>query len=69
MTVILYLNDAYSGGKTRIGLTAIEPRTGTALVFPHELCHEGEAVTSGTKIVLRTDVMFRAAAGTEDTSS
>lgn len=59
LTVILYLNDDYSGGQTRFGSVAVQPVAGMALLFPHELRHEGEAVTAGTKAVLRTDVMYR----------
>lgn len=61
LTVILYLNDDYSGGQTRFGPVAVQPKAGMALLFPHELRHEGEAVTAGTKEVLRTDVMYRVA--------
>ena len=29
-----------------------------ALIFEHELLHEGAAVTAGRKYVLRSDVMY-----------
>ena len=37
----------------------IIPKKGTALVFRHELKHEGQKVLSGTKYVLRSDIMHR----------
>jgi prolyl 4-hydroxylase len=58
LTVIIYLNEGYSGGQTTFGTLAIQPTMGTALVFPHELVHEGAEVTAGVKCVLRSDVMF-----------
>ena len=65
LTLMVYLNDDYSGGTTRFDLAnepeplVIEPTAGTALVFMHERLHEGAAVISGSKYVLRTDVMYR----------
>jgi hypothetical protein len=58
LTVILYLNEGYAGGETRFGDLAVRPRAGMALLFPHELRHEGAEVTAGVKCVLRTDVMY-----------
>jgi len=37
----------------------IVPATGTALLFQHMLLHAGKRVTSGTKLVLRSDVLYR----------
>jgi prolyl 4-hydroxylase len=65
MTLMVYLNDGYGGGRTRFDLPGfpepvlVEPRRGMALVFMHDKVHEGEEVTSGAKYVLRTDVMYR----------
>lgn len=65
LTLMVYLNSDYCGGRTRFWLvgenaeTAIAPETGTALVFMHDRRHEGELVTVGVKYVLRTDVMYR----------
>ncbi len=69
LTVQLYLDDAsgMTGGRTRFYRdrsgrelwAAIAPRRGTAIVFDHRVWHDGEAVTSGIKHVLRTDVMYR----------
>lgn len=58
-TFMIYLNDNYSGGETTFNDLTIVPKTGTALIFLHELEHEGSAVTAGTKYVLRTDIMYR----------
>eukprot|EP01125_Pyxidicula_operculata_P007220 TRINITY_DN2454_c0_g1_i2.p1 TRINITY_DN2454_c0_g1~~TRINITY_DN2454_c0_g1_i2.p1 ORF type:complete len:975 (-),score=208.94 TRINITY_DN2454_c0_g1_i2:42-2966(-) len=35
------------------------PKTGMAVIFNHDLNHEGGEVTQGWKYILRTDVMFR----------
>lgn len=59
-TLMVYLNEGFEGGRTEFSdHPAVEPSTGRALVFYHPLMHQGAAVTSGTKYVLRTDVMYR----------
>ncbi|MEO5944972.1 MAG: 2OG-Fe(II) oxygenase [Ferruginibacter sp.] len=58
-TFMIYLNDNYEGGNTSFNNLIIQPKQGTALVFLHELEHEGNSVKQGTKHVLRTDIMFR----------
>ena len=59
LTVIFYLNDDFEGGETDFFGRAVTPKTGAAILFPHELHHEGRPVFGGVKFVLRTDVMFR----------
>lgn len=69
LTCMLYLNDSaeFSGGATRYYaeraegsevLGAVRPEAGTLIVFDHGLWHDGEAVSSGTKYVMRTDVLY-----------
>jgi len=58
-TFMIYLNDNYEGGETTFTNLTIQPRQGTALVFLHDLEHEGSSVIQGIKYVLRTDIMFR----------
>ena len=58
LTFIIYLNDSYEGGETEFAWEKVEPRAGRALVFPHRLRHQGARIVSGTKYVLRTDVMY-----------
>ncbi len=69
LTCMLYLNDAaeFSGGATRYYaeraegselLGVVRPEAGTLIVFDHALWHDGEAVVSGTKYVMRTDVLY-----------
>jgi len=62
LTLMVYLNDGFGGGKTRFHDFDVDvvPRTGSALLFQHRLLHEGCEVTSGVKYVLRSDVMYRA---------
>jgi len=61
LTFMVYLNEGFGGGTTRFHDFDIDvrPRTGHALLFQHRLLHEGCEVTSGTKYVLRSDVMYR----------
>ena len=58
-TFMIYLNDDFSGGETEFEHDTIRPKKGTALLFKHELRHEGKALLEGVKYVLRTDVMYR----------
>jgi predicted 2-oxoglutarate/Fe(II)-dependent dioxygenase YbiX len=61
LTLILYLNDEYSGGETFFAdsESLIAPRAGKAILFPHQLWHEGRTVKDGHKYILRTDVMYK----------
>ena len=56
------LNDGFEGGDTQFQWESVKPQRGMALVFPHRLSHQGSAVSSGVKYVLRTDVMYSAPA-------
>ncbi|RYX80973.1 2OG-Fe(II) oxygenase [bacterium] len=58
VTFMIYLNADFEGGATAFDEVAISPETGTALLFVHELKHEGCPVESGQKYVLRSDVLF-----------
>lgn len=58
LTFMLYLNDSFEGGETIFIETTIKPQKGMALIFQHALIHEGAAVISGRKYVLRSDVMY-----------
>lgn len=59
LTLLIYLNDGFEGGKTSFERLSIEPRQGLALFFVHELRHKGQPVVMGKKYVLRSDVMYR----------
>lgn len=59
LTFIVYLNEDFEGGQTIFDEQVIVPQMGDAIVFPHELKHEGATVTKGCKIILRSDVMFQ----------
>lgn len=61
LTVQLYLNSDFSGGRTTFisnRLVPVEPAAGTVVVFDHELYHRGGQVTHGTKYAVRMDVMY-----------
>ncbi len=62
-TFLIYLNDDFTGGHT--GFFApeafnVQPRTGSLLLFHHPQLHEGAIIETGTKYVLRSDVMYEA---------
>jgi prolyl 4-hydroxylase len=61
LTFMVYLNEDFEGGVTEFPEQeeTIVPRTGTALLFQHMLLHAGTRVTRGTKLVLRSDVLYR----------
>lgn len=59
VTLMLYLNDDYQGGETKFSEITIEPKTGMALMFIHELKHESTPITTGQKYVLRTDIFYQ----------
>jgi len=69
-TLHLYLNEADEGNDLKGGSTEfhsmtmhkslkVDPKVGRVLIFQHAyLLHSGEKVTSGTKITMRTDIMY-----------
>ncbi len=60
LSFLIYLNDDFQGGETEFRkIATVVPKKGMALVFMHHLRHEGKEVLSGTKYVLRTDIMYR----------
>ncbi len=73
LTFMVYLNGGFEGGATEFNLRrsgmiqlddpllTVTPAAGKLLVFRHDILHQGAAVTSGRKYVLRSDVMYRAA--------
>jgi 2OG-Fe(II) oxygenase superfamily len=58
LTFMIYLNQGYAGGETRFKDADVIGHTGMALVFKHELVHEGSEVSNGEKYALRSDVMY-----------
>ena len=59
LTFICYLNDDFEGGQTIFDGCIIVPKAGDAILFPHELKHEGAIVTKGVKTILRSDVIYQ----------
>lgn len=66
ITCLFYLNDT-EGGETILmpngfadkqSWVTIHPKKGSVLLFEHKIWHEGKPVTSGEKIVLRSDIFF-----------
>jgi len=60
LTFMIYLNEGFEGGDTEFDFPkhSVQPETGMALVFEHQLYHQGAVVTRGTKYVLRSDIMY-----------
>lgn len=73
LTFLLYLSDDFEGGCTTfftpssqeglLNARGVKPRAGSVLCFPHgssnsALLHEGTGVTSGTKYIIRGDVLY-----------
>lgn len=54
----VYPNDGFTGGDTDFRAFRVKPEAGAALLFIHDTWHEGAAIESGTKYVLRSDVMY-----------
>ena len=72
ITLQLYLNHPKQGGATtffsvytkngaRRGPVAVIPEPGKALIFQHNILHEGSELEEGVKYAMRTDVMYRVA--------
>lgn len=67
LSVLVYLNDDFKGGNTKIWkdfdstkpLHFIKSKAGSALIFTHDLIHEGAKVEDKIKYVVRIDIMFR----------
>lgn len=66
ITVLFYLNDS-NGGETILmpngysnkeSWIYITPKKGSILLFEHNFWHEGRPVTSGEKIILRSDLFY-----------
>ena len=64
VTLQLYLNEGFEGGATTFlaGRDDTDvpcfPKTGMALVFVHNIYHEGSLLVDGRKYAVRTDVMY-----------
>lgn len=58
-TLMVYLNENMEGGDTTFPDFSIQPKTGAAILFKHDIIHAGTPVESGVKYILRTDVMYR----------
>lgn len=62
VSVHVYLNQKFKGGNTTFHARGryfdVKPRTGSILIFEHNILHEGQKVTHGKKYVVRTDIMY-----------
>ncbi|GBC08919.1 hypothetical protein RclHR1_08490013 [Rhizophagus clarus] len=65
VTLQLYLNEGFQGGETTFlnnllnAKVPVIPKPGRALVFEHNIFHEGSKLIDGIKYVIRTDVMYK----------
>ncbi|MFZ6722229.1 2OG-Fe(II) oxygenase [Undibacterium sp. Ji49W] len=58
LTMLVYLNQEFSGGSTDFRDVCIQPKTGSALFFIHDTWHEGRAIEDACKYVLRSDILY-----------
>lgn len=65
ITLQLYLNENFEGGETTFinpyndeDLGKYIPKTGSVLLFQHDMYHEGSTLLKGIKYAMRTDIMF-----------
>ncbi len=67
LTVLVYLNEGFEGGHTRLCVyddrfvdrsIDVQPATGAAFIFDHRVLHAGMPVVRGVKYALRTDVLY-----------
>ncbi|MCB0709726.1 MAG: 2OG-Fe(II) oxygenase [Chitinophagaceae bacterium] len=56
-SLLIYLNDNFEGGETIFDEIVLQPKRGTAVIFPHHLMHSGSKIISGVKYILRADIM------------
>lgn len=73
ITVLFYMNEEFEGGMTsflgenqsdnwfqhQFMKYPVKPKTGSVLLFQHDIFHEGSTLISGRKYLMRTDVMYR----------
>jgi WD40 repeat protein len=79
LTFMVYLNGAedFTGGRTLFYQSkntqeiwmAYTPQQGDLIVFDHNLWHEGEALQSGEKFVLRSDILYQRVEAGKPTAS
>lgn len=65
ITLQLYLNEGFEGGETTFinpnnedEIQKYIPKTGSVLLFQHDMYHEGSVLQKGIKYAMRTDIMF-----------
>ncbi|XP_022288047.2 uncharacterized protein LOC111100439 [Crassostrea virginica] len=65
ITIQIYLNEGFRGGSTTFfnhyndeaGVEVV-PKTGSVLIFQHDILHEGSELKEGRKYAIRTDAMY-----------
>ncbi|KAJ8298707.1 hypothetical protein KUTeg_022767 [Tegillarca granosa] len=64
ITIQIYLNQGFEGGSTTFmsfdekEKVEVVPKTGSVLIFQHDILHEGSLLIKGRKYAIRTDVMY-----------
>jgi hypothetical protein len=62
VTLQLYLNEGFKGGSTtfmgRDENVECVPKIGKALIFEHDISHEGSLLEEGRKYAVRSDFMY-----------
>ena len=64
--MVLYLNDAFEGGtldfidpKDPQSLFVTQIETGMCVLFQHDICHQSAPIISGTKYIVRFDIVYK----------
>lgn len=65
LNCMVYLNSNFTGGETKFDEISISPETGKCLLFIHEQKHESLPILTGTKYVLRSDILYKIVHGGE----
>ena len=58
--MLVYLNDNFIGGETHfpdLGMT-VRPETGTGLIIPHGIFHEGLKISNGVKYAFHSYILY-----------
>lgn len=65
LTFMVYLNGDFEGGETAFPELndSVTPAPGLAVFFQHRALHESTVLRSGTKYVLRSDIMYATGPG------
>ncbi len=63
LTLMIYLNEEFKGGETvfyeDLNKFVIKPKKNLAVIFNHDIYHEGREIEEGFKYIVRSGGMFK----------